>query len=137
MESLNKKQWLLCSLIGFAFIFAFEYVVHGVCLKDMYDVSPELWRSPESMVGYFPFMVLMQVLFVAVTAYIFAQNYEGKGMGEGLRFGVPFGLLIAIFYTAPFAWLPISPLLAVYWALSGLIEGVVLGLIFSVLYKAK
>ena len=62
-------------------------------------------------------------------------NYEDKGLGEGLRFGIPMGILLGLLQAGMYPYLPISVELAFAWFLGGLIQGIGIGLVLAYTYK--
>ncbi len=134
---LNMKRFALMSVAGFIFIFLSDWVIHGMLLMDMYEQTPQLWRVPEDMEVYFPWMTVNQILLTLVLAFIFTRNFEGKGMMEGVRFGVMFGLLTGLGAFGSYAYMPISLTLAFAWLGSMLVQVTGLGVIFALLYKNK
>lgn len=132
---MNKKRFAICSLVGFAFVFAYEFVVHGILLVPTYELTPELWRPMEEYQSYMPFATGMQLLTTAVLCYIYTRHHEGKGVGEGVRFGVMVGLLLGLMQFSSFAWMPISMTLAAAWLVVAIVKTVGLGVIFSLIYK--
>ena len=131
----NAGRLALCTVFGFAFIFGLGWLVHGHLLMDMYNLTPDLWRPQADMRGFLPFMLFVQFLLAAVTAYTFTQNYEGGGISEGLRFGLLLGVLLAVLAAMPFAYMPISASLATAWAMEGIIMGLGLGIIYALFYR--
>lgn len=131
----NAGRMALCTIFGFAFIFGLNYFVHGNLLMSMYAENPTLWRPEDAMNDFFPYMLLAQFLLASVTSYMFTQNYENDGLGEGLRFGLLLGVLLAVLWAMPFAYMPISPQLAMAWAMTGIIMGLGLGIIYSLFYR--
>lgn len=132
---LNVKRFALTTLAGFIFIFAFEFVVHGILLADTYEQTTHLWRPMEDMASYMPFMHAMQLAFVTILAFIYTRHHEGKGLSEGIRFGSYLGLLLGVVMISMYAWMPISFTLAAMWFAATLIEIIALGIIFSLIYK--
>ncbi|MBI1302002.1 MAG: hypothetical protein GC137_10175 [Alphaproteobacteria bacterium] len=128
---IDIKRWLIAGTLGFIFTFGYEYVVHGILLVDIYSTTPGLWRSEEDMANYIVFMTVVQFLTSFVLAFIYAQNHEGKGLIEGIRFGAMFGILFALQSAAPYAWMPISLSLASLWALTGFTKLLALGILFN------
>ncbi|MCI5060309.1 MAG: hypothetical protein MRY79_04470 [Alphaproteobacteria bacterium] len=132
---MNKQRFALSVIAGFVFIFAYEFLVHGILLLPTYETTPHLWRAPEEMGDYSIFMFAMQFLMSAVLCFIFTRNFEDKGIGEGARFGAMMGLLLGLAMFASYAWMPISIGLALGWLVTTFVEIVILGVIFSLLYK--
>lgn len=133
----NVKRWFLSSVIGFLFILGYEYVVHGVLLTDLYEQTPEVWRNEAEMELTQPYMFVLQYMMAAALSYIFTLNYEERGLGEGWRFGVIFGVVFALEAAAPYAWLPISPDLTLYSAVAAFIKILALGFIFALAYRPE
>ena len=133
-DNFNIGRWGLCALLGFVFIFGYEYAVHGILLADIYSATSDLWRSADEMKDFYMYSTVLQIMSASALAYIFALNYEDKGLGEGWRFGVIFGVIFAILGAAPYAWMPIPEVLALFWAVAAFVKLIVLGLIFSLLY---
>lgn len=134
---MNVPRYVGCAIAGFAFTFIFDFLFHGQFLMSTYEQTPELWRSQESMQEFFPVMMMCQFLFAAAFAYIFTLNYEGKGLGEGVRFGLPMGVLIGIGQFTTYAYMPISLNLALMWFGGAVIWVIGLGVIFASIYKQK
>ncbi|GJL86169.1 MAG: hypothetical protein DHS20C02_19440 [Micavibrio sp.] len=136
ITGINIPRYLAAALAGFVFIFAFDFLVHGNLLMDLYEQTSELWRAPEDMV--MPWMMGTQILIALITAFIYACgccDKEGKGIKCGIGFGIKIGLLMAVLMAASYAWMPIPLALALGWAGAGLGTGLGLGIIFSLVYK--
>lgn len=132
---INIPRFALSAIAGFIFIFASDFAIHGNLLMEIYEQTADLWRPKESMQDFFPFMLGAQFLIAAITAFIFTRNYEGKGIVEGARFGIMLGLLFAVMMSMSYAWSPIPATLAGAWAAAGLLQGIGLGVIYSLTYR--
>ncbi len=135
VTGINIPRFLIAAVAGYAFVFGFDYLIHHVLLMDTYQQTPDLWRAPETMMEFFPLMIGYQVLLVLILGFIFTRNYEGKGIGEGIRFGLMIGSLIALLNAAAYIWMPISIELALSWAGAGLGISVGIGILFSLIYR--
>ena len=129
------KAFGLCVVAGFIFIFVTDFIIHGQLLAGMYENTSHLWRPEEEMV--MPWMFAVQILIVLITASIYGPGHEGKGIGEGVRFGVMLGALFAVMMASSYAWMPIPIQLAIGWGAAGFVQGLGLGVIYSLLYKQK
>lgn len=134
-SGINLPRFLLSLVIGFAFVFGVEFAIHNTLLADLYEQTASFWRAKESMATFFPLMLARTFLLVAISAFIYTRNHEGKGITEGIRFGIPLGLLFALFMSSSYIWMPIPLELALAWAGTGLIIGLGLGVIYSLTYK--
>ncbi len=128
-------RFIPCLILGFVFILGFNMFLHGQLLMSSYELTQQLWRTPEDMQAHFKFLLLTQFLIVFLTGVIYAQNHEGRGVCEGIRYGLMIGALIGVLRAAPYAWTPVSPDLAFAWFAGGLAEGLGLGMIYSLLYR--
>lgn len=132
---INIPRFLIAAIVGFAFLFGFDYLVHHKLLMDIYIQTTDLWRPEDQMVNFMPYMFVYQALLVVLIGFIYTRNHEGKGLCEGIRFGLPIGLLLALLNGAAYLWMPIPQTLALGWAGAGLGTGLGIGIIFSLLYK--
>ena len=75
---------------------------------------------------------IWSLLFV----YIFVKGREGKGVMEGVRFGVVIGLFVGIpMAYGAYAMIDIPYSLALQWWIYTLIECVILGVIAAAVYN--
>jgi len=135
MQNLNVKKFAIASLAAFAVVFVFEWLLHGVLLKSTYEATAHLWRKHDEMVCWA--MIAGQLMMPFVAAFIFTKGYEGKGIGEGLRFGLLLGLLFVPGSLMMYAVMPIPVTLLAAWAVGGIVEMVLVGCTIAALYKAK
>ena len=135
ITGVNIPRFLATTLAGFVFIFGYDFALHGNLLMGIYEQTSDLWRDPEEMKTFFPYMLSTQFFTALLAAFIFTRNYEGKGIGEGLRFGIMLGLLFGVMMSASYAWMPIPTALAGAWFAGGLGMGIGLGVIFSLIYR--
>ena len=130
-------RFALAIIVGFAAVFGYDFAVHHHLLMDLYEATTDLWRAPEQMQEFFPYMLGFQLATTFVAAAIFVQNYEKKGIMEGLRFGLWLGLLLGVLNANAWVWLPIPAVLAGAWFAAGLGKGILLGVVYSLTYKEK
>ena len=130
---MNKQRYLISVLVVFVFVALYDFLVHGFVLKGIYDQTKELWR-PEKEYKMLV-MSLSELCFSAVIAYIFTLHYEGKGVGEGVRFGLYIGLLLGAIEIGKYSYMPIPMVLMLSWVLAALLTGLGSGVILSLVYK--
>jgi hypothetical protein len=133
---MNVKRYLAASIAVYAAYLALGFLIHGVILKPTYDSLKSVWRPDmqsklwiEWVNGFFT-----SFLFT----YIFTKGYEGKGIMEGLRFGLIVGLFISI----PMAYgtymiIAVPYWLALQWFLYGTAQSIVGGAIVAAVYKPE
>ena len=127
----NKTFWL-----GFVAIYVvwqiLGYLIHNVLLVPHYSLLTDVFR-PELKTSL---MFVSSALYLYLFCRIFVGGYEGRGIGEGVRFG----LLIGLFMSVPmaldqYAVYPITAALAVWWFVTGVISWVIVGAIFAAIYR--
>ncbi|HET6629037.1 MAG TPA: hypothetical protein VFG91_04620 [Woeseiaceae bacterium] len=131
----NKTFW-----IGFVVIYvvwqAIGFLVHGILLQPHYQALADVFRPEAEMNEMMWLMFVSSALYLYLFCRIFVGGYEGKGVGEGIRFG----LLIGLFFSIPMAIdqyvvYPITPALAVWWFVVGVVSWVIAGAIFAAIYR--
>lgn len=131
----NIPRFLSATIAGMIALYAYEYFIHMQWLMPTYDETPELWRSYENAEDMAVLSFVRLFLVVATIGYLYTRNHEGKGAGEGLRYGLGVGAVLGVSMASSYLWMPISEELAIHWGLTGLGMGVVVGVIFSLLYS--
>ena len=136
---MNKKLWL-----GFIAVFVgmcvLGFLIHGVILASLYQseavkvlLRPEADMNSKMWIYYLTYLI-MSFFFTL----IFSKGYEGKGIGEGVRFGFYVGVLMATpMAYASYAMYPLPYSLAMQWFLYGVIEYIILGVIVAAMFGKK
>lgn len=134
---MNKTFW-----IGFVVVFvvaqALGYLIHEVWLAPTYQSLAAAFRPRAEMTEMMWMMMVGSVFTLFVFCYIFTKGYEGKGIGEGLRYG----LLMGLFFSIPsavdqFVVYPLTAELAATWFITGVINFMILGAVFAAIYKSS
>lgn len=131
---MNVKRYFAATLAVFIVSVALGYLVHGVILQSTYASIQGVWRPDVlskmwiNSVNYF----ILSFVFV----YLFVKGYEGRGIMEGVRFGLLMGLIFAI----PAAYgtyviVPIPYYLALEWFLYGMAQTLILGIVAAAIYR--
>jgi hypothetical protein len=130
---MSKKIWL-GFLAVFVVVFLLDWLIHGSLLMGIYEETSHLWRPPEEMKMWI--ITISQLFFAFFFTFIFSKGYEGKGIAEGVRYGLYVSLMMnvpAAYIT--YATMPVPYSMALLWFIYGTIEliaaGVVLALIFA------
>src|SRR5690349_12907057 len=90
---MNTKRLLLAIVAVFVFIFAFEWVFHGVLLKGIYAETANLWRPESEMTARFHWLVIGQAVIAVMFGVLFARGFAAGGVAGGIRLGIIIGLL--------------------------------------------
>src|SRR5690606_14020513 len=134
---INKTFW-----IGFIIVYivwqVIGFVVHGIMLADTYANMWQVLRPQAEIESLTWVMFVSSALYLLLFCYIFTKGYEGKGVGEGLRFGLLLGLFMSIpMAMDQFALYPISSNIAAIWFVSGVLSFIIVGAVFAVIYQSS
>ena len=132
---MNIKRLVLAFLAVFVFIFAFEWVFHGILLKDAYAQTMSLWRPENEMMGYFHWLVLGQAIIAVAFVFLFAQGFTGRGVAGGVALGIIVAVLRVGLNLITYAVQPLSVKIVVSWSIGGFLEAAVAGAIAGAIYK--
>jgi hypothetical protein len=134
---MNKKLWL-----GFVAVFVLlqglDYLIHNVILSSYYasDALKHIWRPDmESKMWMFPVIGLFFSFFFTL---IFSKGYEGKGIAEGVRYGLYVSLMVNIpaAYSS-YVLYPFPYALTLQWFLYGTLELIIAGVVLAMIYGMK
>jgi hypothetical protein len=111
-----------------------DLVVNRVFMKSAYESLKGLWRP--DMMSRMWVMYLIGVLVALLFTFVFIKGREGKGISEGVRFGI----IIWLFVNVPMGasmWvlLPIPYMTVARGLLFGLLEMLIAGILVAVIYK--
>ena len=89
---MNTSRYVIGSLAVFVYIFLFEFLYHGMFLTSQYMLVEQLMRPEPEFFGLFHWIIIGELLMAFFFCLIFIKGYEGKGIGEGVRFGLLIGI---------------------------------------------
>lgn len=132
---MNKKVWL-----GFIAVFitmeVLNYLINGVLMTSAYQSVASLWR-PDMMSLMWIYHVLMLVGAFFFT-FIFSKGYEGKGIAEGVRYGLYIGIWMSIGMAyGTYAMIAIPYSMALQWFIYGVIQYVLMGIVVALVFVRK
>lgn len=137
---MNWKRLSLAALIAFIFLLLSDFLIHWVILKGVYEglMAGGILRSAGAICGYLWVMIVMTAIFSFFFTYIFAKGYEGKGILEGVRYGIIIGFFW-VFVNAynAFAVIDIPYGLVWSWIIAGFIQTIIAGILLALIYKPK
>jgi hypothetical protein len=136
---MNKKLW-----IGFIVIFiamaVLNMIIHGFILSSTYqtDEVSKIMRPESEMNSMMWIYYVVYIIQAFFFTFIFSKGYEGKGIIEGVRYGLYMGLLMATpMAYASYAMYPMPYSLALQWFIYGMIQYIILGILIALVYKKK
>jgi len=129
---MNKKLWL-----GFAAVFVVlavcDTIINTLLLSSAFAATASLWRSTADMKVWVFYVIYLFVAFFFTL--IFSKGYEGKGVMEGVRYGIYIGMMMAISTAfGTYGAMPIPCSMAVQWFIYGLIEYILCGIAVALVY---
>jgi len=133
---MNVKKFILASIVVFVVYQVLNFIIHGLILDSVYESMAGVWREDMDSTMWIMYVTsfIMSFLFV----FIFIKGYEGKGIAEGLRFGLWIGLLMNVVgMFNQYAVYPISMSLTIQWFVYGVIQLMICGIFAAWLYKPE
>ena len=92
---MNMRSYLISSIVLFVYLYLAGFLFHGIIMSETYDLSKELMRPDEEAMSKMIWMILGFLILAFGFTYIFIAGYKGKGIIEGVRYG----LIIAITFS--------------------------------------
>ena len=131
---MNLKRLGLATLAVFVVLSLVDGVFHGLMMADTYQAMQSVWRP--DMAGKMWLMNVLTLFFAFMFVYIFTRGYEGKGLLEGVRYGILISLLTGV--TGMFNQYVVYPIpLWLAWAWFGyiVVELILAGLVAAAIYR--
>jgi hypothetical protein len=129
-----KNFWLVV-LASVLTVFVTDFLIHQVLLKDLYRSTAAFWRFEAEMMGFMAYMFAGQILVGVFFAWIFAFGYQGRGIAEGVRYGLLMGGLSLGQQLIMFAVQPFPTSLLAAWVVTCVIQSVIVGAVAAKVAK--
>jgi hypothetical protein len=136
-ESMNKKLW-----VGFIAVYVAmtltNMAIHMGLLASLYksELVMKIMRPESDGTMWIYFITSLVVSFFFTL--IFSKGREGKGIGEGVRYGLYVGLLVATpMAYDQYASYPLPYSLALQWFIYTTIQYIILGVVVAMVYGTK
>lgn len=131
---MNWKNFSITFVVIYILGGILNYLIHNVVLAETYQGLANLWRPDMARLMWLQMVTPLFLTFFFI--YIFVKGREGKGVMEGIRYG----LIIWAFLSIPSIYgqymvYPLPYSLVLKWLFSDLIVMVILGITVSLLYK--
>jgi uncharacterized PurR-regulated membrane protein YhhQ (DUF165 family) len=131
---MNWKRFWMAGLVTYVVVQALDLVTNEVFMKSANESLKGLWRP--NMMSRMWVMYVVGAVVTLLFTYIFVKGREGKGIAEGVRYGI----IIWLFFSVPMnvsMWvlLPIPHIIVLRWMLIGLLEMLIAGILVAVIYK--
>jgi hypothetical protein len=131
---MTKKFWMTFIAV-FVTSFILDFIVYFLLLGSAFN-SLTVWRSDkESLMWIYHVITLVGSFFFT---FIFTKGYEGKGIGEGIRYGLYTGIWLSIGMAyGTYAMVAIPYGLTLEWFALGVLSYVIMGIVASIVYGRK
>ena len=129
---MNKKFWT-AFVVVFVAMEIMMFLIHGVILSSAYQATQSLWRPDMmSLMWIYHILAIIGAFFLT---FVFSKGYEGKGIAEGVRYGLYIGIWMASGMAyGSYAMINMPYSLALQWFIYGVIEYVIYGILLAVVY---
>ena len=134
---MNFARIALAAVVSWIVYLGVSFVVHTMLLRELYLQHLHSMRPEAEQNAILPIGFMFALVGFFAFAYAYAKGYEGgKGVQEGLRFGVLVGILICTFRVIwdHMVW-PVSLQLTTAWMVEYILEFALYGIIVGALYK--
>ncbi|MDA2928035.1 hypothetical protein MYX78_12545 [Acidobacteria bacterium AH-259-G07] len=122
----------MASIVVYVVYQILGFLIHEVILSGLYESLANLWRSDEKTW----IIWLTGLLWAALFTFIYTKGYEGKGVMEGVRYGLWIGLFISIPMAFNlYAVLPVPASLALQWFIYGTLQIIICGTVLALVYR--
>ena len=131
---MNWKNFFIAFVVIYIIGGLFNFIIHEVLLGATYQSLSEVWRPDMDRLMWLQWVTPLFYCFFFV--YIFAKGYEGRGIMEGLRYG----LIIWAFMSIPTIYgqymvYPLPYSLVLQWLIYDLVILIIIGIVVSLIYK--
>jgi hypothetical protein len=131
---MNWKRFWLAGLVIYVVFQAMDFVINEVFMKTANESLKSLWRP--DMMSRMWVMYVIGVLVALLFTYIFIKGREGKGITEGVRYGIIIWLFVSVpMSVSMWVLLPIPHMIILRGLLFALLEMLVAGILVAVIYK--
>ena len=137
---MNWKKLILAAVLIFGAMIITEFIIHVGILGSCYEPREEkgIFRPESDIMGYIWVKLIIGAVYSFFFMFIFVKGYEGRGLMEGIRYGI----YITLFFNFTMAFMQYVlygiPYSIVWsWIISGLIQNVIFGTIAALIYKPE
>lgn len=137
---MNWKRLIWAAVVVFIALIVTDLIFHVGILGCTYDElgGQGIFRPESAITCYFWVKLITNAVFSFFFVFIFVKGYEGKGIMEGIRYGIYIWLFYYFVVSFnQFILYGIPYFLTWYWIVIGLIQCIIFGILTAVIYKPK
>ena len=132
---MNKKVWLGW-IVVFVLMEIMSILINVVLLGPTYQSIQNVWRPDMDRLMWIYHVIMLIGSFFFT--FVFSKGYEGKGILEGVRYGLYIGIWLSVGMAyGTYAMSPIPYSLALQWFIYGVIEYVIFGIAVAMVFGKK
>ena len=137
---MNTKSLILSIIVLFIAISVTDILIHGYWLSSLYGATKELWRPEAEMISgkYMGWLHAAHLVAAITFTMLWAVGFAQKAK---IACGIKYGLFMALFSQThtliSYAVQPFPLELVWKWIASGVVQGIILGIIVFFVYKPK
>ena len=133
---MNPKRLLLAIIAAFAAIFFTDFLIHGLWMQPVYKATMHLWRTDEEMQAHMGWLCAGQLVATVTFVLIWAKGFAATGCRKcAVMYGLCMGLFSQANTLISYAVQPLTLEIVWKWMLSGVLQGIVVGLVVQSVYK--
>lgn len=131
------KKILISTGAIFVFWFLFDFLVHGVLLKGLYEQTASLWRPMAEIQGaWWMHLISIAIAFIFSWLWCCSVKNEMRNPKGGLCFGSKLGTIYGLSMgLGMYAVMPIPMALALSWMVASIVSFAGAGLIAALIIK--
>ena len=136
---MNTKSYAITSLVVFLYLFLINFLFHGLIMNSAYEpLLGSLLRAEGESGAFFVWMSVGYVVLGFLLCYVFVRGYEGRGIGEGVRFGLIVGALLSIpTRLIHYAVQPWPANIIISWIIGDLVIYIIAGVLMAMIYRPE
>jgi hypothetical protein len=130
------KKIIIGTVVVFVAMMAMSFIIDFLILGSTYESLKSLWRPDmeSKMWIYYVIMIVGAFFF----SFIFSKGYEGKGILEGVRYGLYIGIWMSMGMAyGTYAMIAIPHSLALQWFIYGVVQYVIYGVLLALVFGKK
>ena len=136
VTGIHLPRYIATIVASFVFIYAFEFVWHGILMMPMYEATADLWRPHESMAEFFPYILVAQLGYAILFSFAYAKFIRSKCPVHSVAFGICVGGILGVSIFGSYAYYPLPAIdIPLYWLAGAIVQGAALGLISWLIYR--
>jgi hypothetical protein len=135
-NALSNKSFWIGWIAVFVVMQVLGYLIHTLGMSDTYESLASVFRPEAEMMDMMWMMTVGSVGTLGAFCYIFTYGYQGKGVMEGVRYGLWMGIFLSIPSAVDqYVIYPLTGEVAVIWFVTGVGGMMIAGAVIAAIYK--